>query len=1151
MATYSWIGNTTGDWNDANNWTGPEGPDVGVPGAGDTADIVGATVSTDGNTVASVVGGNGGPGPTTLEGMLTVTGTMSAMIISDGDFTAAEAYEVELMGGTLNAGTFNGSDVFGGTLEVTDLVGGFMQGGSVTATEVVAGSTLSPLLWTFITGGSFSAGQVVYASASVQVGSLLDVENGASATVGSATIGAASGIGAGAGGIGGGTPGTISGGLLTINGNLVLNGGEASARNGGSGGNGGTVTVGGSIDAASGDLLVGGTSYLHGGGPLTDDAPGVLKDAGSLVLGQGGTAGLFVEAAGTVSIGTDLAAGVGAGDLGQISLSTAGTLEVGSGLTLGEQGKGKLAAFGGSVTVGGSLLLGAGTLGSGTMSLFESVALNVSGDVIAGDSATGSGTITINDSTLMVGTDLIVGRNGFGSLDLSNHASLTVEGTLQLGSATGNGTITDSGGDPHFQALALNNGIANVGPGAANAWFVNLGTAQNIDVAGVAGGNATLNLPQTGTVVEGSGTITIGGAGTGVLNLAADALFDAAVNDITVGDEDTGNGTVTVNGDGALMEAGNLTVGDHGAGLLTVSGRGSLAVADTLAIGDNNAQTIAASVTITDSGSGVSAAALSVGGTGYGTLLVAGGTLSVSGDGGVGADSGGNGTMTVNVGSVDVSGTLTVGDSGNGLADVNQAGSLAADSLEIGNKAGGKGEVDVNATGTLSGNDISVGSAGKGTLKITGAEANTTGDVDIAEEVKGSVQSVTEDQESTWTVGGNFTDAAAGIASATIKGGSLLSVNGDVVVGDQAGSGGVLTVSGSLAVAGNTIGSEINFAGALKVGNAGFGSLTVQQGATVAAANGGTGEIDVAVAAGENSTLTVAGAGSVLDGKTLAVGGSPGAAGGVGRLSVTSGGRVQVAAAKIWAGGSVTLGGGTLEVQGAVSGAGTISMDPSALILDAPDLASVAVAGFSPGDSIDLVGVDPSSVSYADGTLSFGGGSFSLGVTGGAVHAAKSADGTTITACFCAGTRILTGDGEVTVEALETGVQIVSIVHGQLLPVRWRASQRSRTAAVRIAAGALGENVPHRDLWLSPDHALFVDGVLVPVRYLINGANVTKELSADITYYHVQLSEHAVLLADGAPCESYLDTGNRASFDRMGDVPSSYHHYPHPRVFPR
>ena len=72
---------------------------------------------------------------------------------------------------------------------------------------------------------------------------------------------------------------------------------------------------------------------------------------------------------------------------------------------------------------------------------------------------------------------------------------------------------------------------------------------------------------------------------------------------------------------------------------------------------------------------------------------------------------------------------------------------------------------------------------------------------------------------------------------------------------------------------------------------------------------------------------------------------------------------------------------------------------------------------------------------------------------------------------------------------------------------------------VRIMAGALGRGRPHRDLWLSPEHAVYLCGVLIPVRLLINGSTIEQVQLDVITYHHVELSRHDVLLAEGLAVE--------------------------------
>ncbi|WP_312862249.1 Hint domain-containing protein [Rhizobium sp. P32RR-XVIII] len=78
---------------------------------------------------------------------------------------------------------------------------------------------------------------------------------------------------------------------------------------------------------------------------------------------------------------------------------------------------------------------------------------------------------------------------------------------------------------------------------------------------------------------------------------------------------------------------------------------------------------------------------------------------------------------------------------------------------------------------------------------------------------------------------------------------------------------------------------------------------------------------------------------------------------------------------------------------------------------------------------------------------------------------------------------------------------------------------------IRIARHALDERTPHRDLYVSPGHALFIDGVLILAKDLINGTSVAPAPPADgevIEYFHVLLETHEVIFAEGAPAETFL-----------------------------
>jgi ELWxxDGT repeat protein len=140
--------------------------------------------------------------------------------------------------------------------------------------------------------------------------------------------------------------------------------------------------------------------------------------------------------------------------------------------------------------------------------------------------------------------------------------------------------------------------------------------------------------------------------------------------------------------------------------------------------------------------------------------------------------------------------------------------------------------------------------------------------------------------------------------------------------------------------------------------------------------------------------------------------------------------------------------------------------------------------------------------------------------------------------CFLAGTMIRTPRGEVRVEALAVGDSVLTL-SGAVRPIVWighgrkRVERGRRCAATPIIVrkGALANNVPHRDLRITKGHALFLDGVLVPAEFLVNHRSILWDDHAQtVSFFHVELDAHDVLIADGAPAESYRDDGNRWLF---------------------
>jgi hypothetical protein len=158
---------------------------------------------------------------------------------------------------------------------------------------------------------------------------------------------------------------------------------------------------------------------------------------------------------------------------------------------------------------------------------------------------------------------------------------------------------------------------------------------------------------------------------------------------------------------------------------------------------------------------------------------------------------------------------------------------------------------------------------------------------------------------------------------------------------------------------------------------------------------------------------------------------------------------------------------------------------------------------------------------------------------GAVTLALDAAAGVSAAACFAEGTAIATVRGPVAVERLRRGMR-VRLAGGGTAPVIWTGHRRMNCAdhprpadvrPVRLAAHAIAPDRPARDLLLSPDHAVLLAGVLIPVRYLLNGATIVQVPAGGITYWHVELPAHAALLAENLPAESYLDTGNRGAFD--------------------
>jgi hypothetical protein len=333
------------------------------------------------------------------------------------------------------------------------------------------------------------------------------------------------------------------------------------------------------------------------------------------------------------------------------------------------------------------------------------------------------------------------------------------------------------------------------------------------------------------------------------------------------------------------------------------------------------------------------------------------------------------------------------------------------------------------------------------------------------------------------------------------------------------------------------------------------------------------------IEAGAGAATYVAGDGVKLrDGGTITdsgriTGGSGGTFGGYGVYIERQGGTLDLEHGGVISGGDDAAsghGGAGVVISGAftINTAGTISAGVGsggyALAFGSAADGTMTVSqgatfngmigGFHYGDSIDLTNVSPTFIedhfNPATDTINAGSDGI-LRFTGDPafIFSSDGSNGTWVTcACFRRGTWI-TAEGGRAVESLKIGDRVMTL-SGELKPIRWigkrhysaeSLSDHPEMLPVMIRAGALGDFLPQRDLWVSPEHALYVNGALVPAELLTNGVSViTDESAVSVSYYHLEFDSHEVVFAEGAPAESFVDDNSRQMFDNAAEFGHLY-----------
>ncbi len=1013
--------------------------------------------------------------------------------------------------------------------------------------------------------GTFGNGTLALAGVDLSAGGAVTNASGGSIVGYQAGVTISGGAGAvvNDGSIAGGKLGGGCGVSLAAGGSVTNAGGASISGGAGIGisGDAGTVVNDGNITGAS---AFGDGVYLYAGGSVTNTNGATIMAGNQAVeIGGGGTVVNDGSIISSGQYGVDLRSG------GLVSNTSGATI------TGGYDGV-DVAAGIGTVVNAGSII---GTYGSGvTLSAGSSVTNAITASIAGGNDGVfigGSGGTVVNEGSLAgtVGIGVFLGPDGsltnaagasitggaFGA-QLSAGGTLTNAGTI----AGGNGTavaFSDAGGnllilDPGAVLLGGVDAAANAGNalelGSAGSvgtltgqgrFFDNLGSIAVDNGASWALAGATVldsgELANDGQIVLDPSTLLVASlTGTGAITIDADSTL------IVQGAVAAGE-TIVFSGAGGVLDLGDPaamagTIVGFGGGDITNTGRG------TIANNGSIAATGGYGVIVGTGGLVTNAASASIAGNDTG-ILITGGTGTAVNDGAI-TGTARYGINLRNGGSVTNASTATVAGGIDGVRISGGPGSVVNDGSIAGTAGNGialnsGGAVTNAATASIIGlQDGIYISGGPGSVindaSIAGQGASANG---VALHAGGSVTNTAPGS----IAGGGLGVFIVGDAGTVVNDGSIASAYG---TGIYLGAGGSVSNAASASITGSGFGVDL------------YGGATLTNAGTIigngtAVAFYGTADNLLVLDPGYGFFGTVSGSTSASNALELASAASSGTISDVGTQFVNFGSIVVDAGAQWSLGGTITGDvtvlmdpGSTTEVAAPVAtGQDFTFNDPATLILDDPATFGGTIGGLATGDVIELTGETIISGKITGTTLTLdlaGGGTQTLTVAPGesSLRFTASAGALTV-ACFRSGTHIATPDGQVPVETLRVG-DLVRTLRGTS-PIHWIGYRRidirchpqpDAVLPIRIATHAFGPDLPRRDLFLSPDHAVFIDAVLVPIKHLVNGTSIAQVQATEVTYYHLELPHHEVLLAEGLPAESWLDTGNRRNFANADGV---------------
>ena len=1128
------------------------------------------------------------------------TNDLAARIVSNGYGVAVTGFSPSLgvldgSGTVVNAGTILGGRFTGVLLDVGGTVS---NGGSADPAALIAGVDILRG-GSLANGGTITQGAYLSGVGQVSNGGPGDstalISGGLGVTFGASAVnnGTIENLASAGAGVGLGTSGeSLVNGSATDRSALILGAGYGAIANYASAYAGhpaaDTITNFGTIAGTIGVFRPNGANYAR---------PIVVTNAGTIesLLGASGTAvaltgrdGTLVVDPGAVFIGSVMGNAAGGSVLELGSASAAGTLaglgtvftgfseialavganwtlaganSIASGVTLSDPGT---IVIGGTLTNAGSIV-GTVTLLGGT-GLYNTSSGTITGSAYAPRTDTGTvavtnaGLISNAGAAVLLDTGGAVTNTAHGiilsasgnAVQMASTAQVYNAGTIASQSATWSAVYFRNNGAVTNAAHALIQGAYRAIDALGTVSIVNQGTilGTNVTYSAVALAAGTITN-QSGGLIQGASYNAISLSGTGlIVNDRGGTIIGA-------------NMGVELGGTASIVNAGRIGGGVEAyyASGSSPTTAGAIYVTNTGTISGRNGVEVANGGSVTNGTSGnttalITATAAGVyNGDSYGTVAVANyATIAGGPTNGFGVFIQNVGTISNNAGALIESriGVQLAAGALYNTGTILGLGSLGA----VGVQSGGTGSISVTNLGVISGTRFGVDVSDGANLVNTGIIAGTVGVYLNPGSLSGGGQ-----------LSGTLTNAgiisgSGGTAAALGQAATLVIDPGAVFLGTVTNAGtvpGWQMELGSAAAAGTLSGLGTQFTG--------FGGIQLAPGATW-------------TLVGTNSPAYVlditGGAGTLVNAGLLAL--SAGPSGGIGfaqqidpALLVNTGTILASPASYTAIYSGLTGAGGVLQITdtGKLATKGSVAAGQSVifagttaagvLALSDPTGFAGTIDNFLPDDTILLSGSTATAGTMAAGntldvtltagttlalafspTQSFTNDTFHFSALPGGAGTAI----TDSTPCYLAGTSILTDRGDRAVETLKPG-DIVITQAGARRPIRW-IGRRSFAAAfaagnrevvpVRVRPGALEDGVPARDLYVSPQHALLLDGALVPAELLVNQASIQRCPDIDpIRYFHLELDSHDILLAEGAAAESFVDCDSRGMFHNAAE----------------